>query len=122
MHGVRTSLVLVCSFVLAPALASAAEPSLGPTTPWGARRGGEVEVALEGGRLADAKEVLFYEPGIKVTSLAVVNDGALKVKFAIDPNCRRGTHALRLRTATGISNLRLFSVGALAEAVEKEPN
>lgn len=100
----------------------AAEPALGSTSPWGARRGGEVEVTLGGARLADAKEILFYEPGIKVAQLTVVNDGAVKVKFAIAPDCRLGTHALRIRTATGISNLRLFSVGNLAESAEKEPN
>jgi hypothetical protein len=107
---------------LSPAVASTAEPALGSTSPWGARRGGEVEVTLGGSRLADAKEIYFYEPGIKVVSLQAVNDGAVKVKFAIDANCRLGAHALRLRTATGISNLRLFSVGALAETAEKEPN
>ncbi len=33
-----------------------------------------------------------------------------------------GSHRLRLRTATGISDLRPFFVGALPEIVEKEPN
>ncbi len=33
-----------------------------------------------------------------------------------------GFHAVRVRTATGISNLRTFSVGALPEVPEVEPN
>ena len=35
---------------------------------------------------------------------------------------RSGLHDLRVRTATGISELRTFSVGALKEITEVEPN
>ena len=39
--------------------------------------------------------------------------------LTIAPDCRLGIHALRVRTATGISNLRTFSVGALAGSRQK---
>ena len=38
------------------------------------------------------------------------------------PDCRLGEHAVRVRTATGISELRTFWVGALPVVDEKEPN
>ena len=46
-------------------------------------------------------------------SSSVVNDDQVKATVKIAPDCRLGLHDLRLRTATGISELRTFSVGAL---------
>jgi hypothetical protein len=103
-------------------IALGASPSMTTVRPQGARRGSEVEVSLTGARLADAKEVLFYVPGITVTSLNAVNDGQVKATFKIAPDVQLGQHDFRLRTATGISELRLFSVGALPEVNEAEPN
>jgi len=48
--------------------------------------------------------------------------GQLNVRLAIAADCRLGPHAFRVRTATGISNLLTFSVGALKEVQEVEPN
>lgn len=105
----------------APAL-HAASPSLGGLSPRGAQRGTEIEVVLSGGQIDDAQEVLFYEPGIEVTKLEAVNAGTVKATFKIAPDCQLGSHRLRLRTATGISDLRPFFVGALPETSEVEPN
>lgn len=102
--------------------ARAAAPSLGSITPYGARRGAEVEVYFSGARLSDAQEILFYYPGITCASLEVVSDNQVKTRLAIAPDCRLGNHAMRVRTASGISELRTFSVGALPEAAEVEPN
>ena len=100
----------------------AAVPSLGGMAPYGAQRGTEVEVRVSGGRFADAQQIFFFEPGITVTSLAPEGDNIVKAKLAIAPDCRLGEHRLRIRTATGISNLRTFSVGPLPEINEAEPN
>jgi hypothetical protein len=102
--------------------ARAASPSLGGTTPRGAQRGTEVEVVFSGAQLDDAQEILFYEPGIEVAKLEVVNPTTVKVVFKIAPDCTLGSHRLRVRTATGVSDLRPFFVGALPEVAEKEPN
>ncbi|MCY2964100.1 MAG: PPC domain-containing protein [Planctomycetota bacterium] len=104
------------------ATVQAASPSFGGTTPRGAQRGTELEVTLSGGQLQDAQEILFYEPGIEVTKFEVVNAGAVKATFKISPECQLGCHRLRIRTASGISDLRPFFVGALPEVAEKEPN
>jgi len=115
--------LLMSWFVLHPGgLVWGASPSLGGLAPRGGQRGTEVEVTLSGGQLQDAQEILFYEPGIEVTKFEVVNPGAVKAMFKIAPEAELGSHRLRLRTATGITELRPFFVGALPEVVEKEPN
>ena len=125
MTSVRVcGLVGACALVFGwtASITKAASPSFGGTTPRGAQRGTEVEVVLSGAQLNDAQEVLFYEPGIEVTKFEVVNPTTVKTMFKIAPECMLGSHRLRIRTATGISELRPFFVGALPEVVEKEPN
>ncbi|HVK18800.1 MAG TPA: PPC domain-containing protein [Fimbriiglobus sp.] len=99
-----------------------ASPSLGGISPVGAQRGTEAVLTFSGARLADAQEVLVYYPGITVKKLEPVNDTAVKVTVQVAPDCRIGEHAFRLRTASGVSDLRTFWVGALPTADEKEPN
>src|SRR5262249_21701462 len=100
----------------------AASPSLGGLSPRGAQRGTEVEVTFSGGQLDDAQEGLFYEPGVEVAKFRAVNPATVKAVFNIAPECELGSHRLRIRTATGISDLRPFFVGALPEVAEREPN
>ena len=107
--------------VLAPTV-EAASPSVTSVTPSGGRRGTELEVSLGGARLKDAREVLFYQPGIQVKKLEAKSDGQVVATFEIKPECQLGLHELRLRTDTGISEIRLFSVGNLPESNETEPN
>ena len=115
------SLVVVVASAFGSA-AFAVEPSLGSISPYGVQRGTDAEMVFGGGRLADAKELLFYSPGFTVKSLEATNDGSTKAVVSIAPDCRLGIHAVRLRTATGISNLRTFTVGNLPEVKEVEPN
>jgi hypothetical protein len=103
-----------------PALASS--PSLSAVRPPGGQRGTEVEVDFTGARLADAKEIVFYQPGITTTKLQMINDGHIKATLKIAPDARLGLYDLRLRTASGLSELRTYSVGALKEVSEIEPN
>jgi hypothetical protein len=66
--------------------------------------------------------VLFYEPGIEVKSLERIDDNQTKATLAIAADCQPGAHAVRVRTSTGLTNLRTFHVGSLPEAAETEPN
>lgn len=100
----------------------AASPSLGGIAPRGGQRGAEVAMFFNGARLGDVQEVMLYSPGFSVGKLEVVNDNQIKATVKIAPDCRLGEHAMRLRTATGISELRTFWVGALPVVEEKEPN
>jgi hypothetical protein len=108
-------------FVLSSS-ATAATPSLGSVTPRGGQRGKEVVLFFNGGRLSDAQEVLFYSPGFSVSKVEVVNDSQVRATVKIADDCLPGEHAVRLRTKSGISELRTFWVGALPAIAEKEPN
>jgi hypothetical protein len=99
-----------------------ASPALGGISPRGGQRGTEMTLTFSGGRLSDAKEILFYSPGFTVTKLAAVNDNAVQATVKIAADCRLGEHPARVRTASGISELRTFWVGALPVVEEKEPN
>jgi hypothetical protein len=113
-----TAIAITCS----AASTFAASPVLSNIIPRGGQRGIEVEVVLNGQRLDDAQELMIYEPGIEVAELAVVNDKQVKAKLKIAADCTLGTKHIRVRTASGLSDLRTFRVGALPAVAEKEPN
>ncbi len=100
----------------------AASPQFNRIVPTGGQRGTEIEVQLIGARLGDSPQLLFFEPGLSVASIQAADANTVKAKITIAPDCRLGLHSLRIRTASGLSNLRLLAVGALPEAVEVEPN
>lgn len=119
----RSKLLLSASLLILSATSvQAASPALSAIRPVGAPRGTEVEVNLSGARLGDAQEILYYQAGIDTVSLTKVDDNNVKAKLKIAPDCPLGLHDLRLRTATGVSELRVFSVGAYPETNETEPN
>jgi len=129
MHFPKFATRLVLTFAAAGLAhaAHAANPQLTRVLPRGAQRGKEVELAFDGQRLADAQEVLIYEPGITLSKPEQPTDKKLegkqvKVTAKIAPDARLGEYHLRLRTATGLSELRTFWVGALPVVQEKEPN
>jgi hypothetical protein len=115
LFGTALALLLVST-------AHAASPSLAAVRPVGGQRGTELDVTFSGVRLGDAAEIVFYQPGITTLSIKKVNDNAVTARLKIAPDCALGLHDLRVRTATGISELRTFSVGALKEVNEVEPN
>jgi Bacterial pre-peptidase C-terminal domain len=114
--------LLLLSLLLAAVTARAVSPNFSATTPAGAQRGAEVEVTLRGDRLADTKEILLFHPGIEVVKITHATNDSVKAVFKIAPDCQLGEHPLRIRTEGGISPLRLFFVGPLPNAEEKEPN
>ncbi len=119
---VRLLVSALCLIVPLVGQLQAASPSLGGIQPRGAQRGTEAVLTFSGARLGDAQEVLVYYPGITVQKLEPVNDTTVRVTMAIAADCRLGEHAFRMRTATGISELRTFLVGALPVVAEVEPN
>jgi hypothetical protein len=102
--------------------AEAASPSLASILPRGGQRGTEVEITLAGERLDDAVELFFHDPGITMKAITVESAAALKATLEIAPDCRLGTQLIRVRTRSGLSNGVLFSVGALPQFNETEPN
>ncbi|QDU26034.1 putative subtilase-type serine protease precursor [Anatilimnocola aggregata] len=120
--GLRTLALLVAAGSLLTAVVQAVEPNIGQMSPTGVQRGTEVDVTFNGSRLGDAKQLLFYSPGIEVKSLTPDKDNKVVAKLAIAADCRLGIHAVRLASAGGISNMRTFTVGPMPEVAEVEPN
>ncbi|MBS0204044.1 MAG: PPC domain-containing protein [Planctomycetes bacterium] len=100
----------------------ASSPVLSNIVPRGGQRGTDVEVVFNGQRLEDAQELMIYEPGIDVSEFAVVSPTQVKAKLKVAADCVLGTKHIRVRTASGVSDLRTFRVGALPSVAEKEPN
>ena len=91
-------------------------------SPTGGQRGTEVEVQFNGGRFGRRPGSPVLRAGHHGDHLEPAGANAVKAKLAIAAGLPLGLHQLRVRTATGISNLRTFSVGALPEINEAEPN
>ena len=100
----------------------ASSPVLSNIVPRGGQRGTDVEVVFNGQRLEDAQELMIYEPGIDVSEFAVVSPTQVKAKLKVAANCTVGTKHIRVRTASGVSDLKTFRVGALPAVAEVEPN
>jgi hypothetical protein len=110
------------TLLLAVPAAYSATPSLGAIRPIGGQRGTEMDVTLSGERLGDALEIIYYQRGISTISIKKVDNNNVTAKIKIAPDCPLGLHDLRVRTASGVSELKTFSVGALKEIKEVEPN
>src|SRR5688572_26441749 len=90
--------------LLLGAAARAASPTVTSVMPRGGQRGTEIDITLAGDRLADAQEILFYQPGITVKTLQPTTQ-QVKAHIAIAADARLGEVPLRLRTASGISEM-----------------
>jgi hypothetical protein len=108
--------------LLWPGLCQAVAPRLNYIVPPGGQRGAELTVRFAGERLEDAQEIVFYEPGLKVGRIEAANDKRVKVILRIAADCRLGEHHVRVRTATGVSDLRTFWVGPFPTTEEQETN
>jgi hypothetical protein len=111
------------AFIVSATPALAAYPEFNSIQPRGGQRGTDIEVTFSGNRLADAEEIISYDPAqIKATELKAENPNTLKVKLHIAPGCQLGEHLFRVRTKSGISYARNFFVGQFPALDEKEPN
>ena len=105
-----------------PAAAPRGSPSVEVITPRGGQRGTETSITFHGARLADAAGVLFHDPGLELLAIEAPDEGRAVARIRIAPDCPLGEHRLRLRTRTGISELRTFWVGPFPIVDEAEPN
>ncbi|WP_164102552.1 PPC domain-containing protein [Candidatus Laterigemmans baculatus] len=126
--AVLPALLLVAS----SSLAGAAQPVVDGILPTGVRRGETTKVTLSGARLQDARQVLWHSTGseksadgkmlIEVSELKPIDNKSVELTIVTAPELQPGLYPFRLVTATGISNLRFLSVGALPIVAETEPN
>ncbi len=115
-----TAAILVSG--LTAASSQGAEPVITSLQPSGVQRGTDVVLHVSGARLGDAQTLLIYEPGVTVTGVRAVDDQHAEVSVSVAATAAPGLRAVRICTATGISNLQLLSIGALPEIAEQEPN
>ena len=109
-------------FLFAAVCACATDPHLASIMPAGGQRGTELQLTLRGDRLQDAEEIICYEPGIEIQQFGLVTNKTVQALAKIAPDCSLGEHHFRLRTASGLSELRTFFVGPFPVVSEIEPN
>jgi hypothetical protein len=117
----RLKRLLAALLAAGPILGAAAAVGFDRIEPPGGTRGTEMELRLTGSDLADPREVFFEEGRIEVLSLEADGSG-VKAKIRIAEDCPLGPRRVRVRTASGLSELRLFQVHRWPQQQEKEPN
>jgi hypothetical protein len=110
------------SLFLAASAQAGFTPELNLIEPRGGQRGTEVDIHFHGERLDGLQELLAYQPGIEVRSIAVENPKHASAKIFIKPDAPLGEHQFRIRTAGGVSYLRSFFVGQFPTVAEADPN
>lgn len=114
---------IFATVILSAGTVLAASPEFSSISPRGGQRGKDVDAVFSGNRLADAEEIISYNPtGIKALEFKAENPTTLKVKLHIEPGCQLGEQLFRIRTKSGISYARNFFVDQFPSVEEKEPN
>jgi hypothetical protein len=106
---------VICAFLASPA---AAQGELTRVFPNGAQRGTTVALTFGGKDIPETAALLVEGDGVK--PLGPFTKGAGKVEIAAD--AAPGVRQLRLVGPKTATTPRPFSIGALPETVEKEPN
>lgn len=121
-HLPNRTLVGTLALLVLSTVALAASPELSVITPRGIQRGTEGDVIIHGNRLADVKEIVFYRPGITVTKIEAKSPQEAIAHLQVGKDSPLGEYPCRIRTATGLSDLKTFHVTAYPVVEEKEPN
>ena len=128
MSFLRSSLFICAVFWLqagADELLAFQRRNIEVLTPRSGQRGTSVSVIMQGLNIKDAREVLFYRPGIKAVAFESLPDlengislhhgGYVKEQvrciFEIAEDCPLGEHPLRLRTKDTLTSVATFWVG-----------
>ncbi|MEI7782044.1 MAG: hypothetical protein WCJ18_08995, partial [Planctomycetota bacterium] len=102
-------------------LVAVAAPALERIEPPGGKQGAEVEIRITGTELDEPQE-LFFEAGRIGVAALTAEGNVVKASLRIPADCPPGPQRLRLRTAEGLSDLRMFHVHLSDQLEEKEPN
>jgi hypothetical protein len=99
-----------------------AAPALSRIEPPAGQRGTELEIRISGSELEEPQEVFFEEGHIAVKAVTEDKGKVVKATLAIPADCPLGPHRMRVRTAEGLSELRMFHIHGSEQSQEKEPN
>jgi hypothetical protein len=112
-------LLLFATISVVVAVGAMLPPRVASVMPPGAQRGTEVEWTVSGERLVDVKDLLLCDPGLELlTVVAGKNAESCMLKVRVHQDAKLGAHAMRLRTAGGLSNLFHVFIGAQPEVAE----
>lgn len=114
--------LILSGALAATASAAAGAPAIDRILPPAGRQGTDVEVQLIGTDLDDPQEVFFEEGRISARDITAEGDTIVKATFTIPADCAAGPQRLRVRTTSGLSELRMFHVHRDEQIEEKEPN
>jgi hypothetical protein len=132
----HSSVIAVLSFLGVAGLASGQAPPIqpkqqapnltAPISPISVQRGDTVELTLTGANLADPLAIWTSLSSAKVTIPTDANNGKdnakLRVRLEVPRDASMGFHSLRVATARGMSNFRLFCVDDLPTVPQIESN
>lgn len=108
------------------AYSQAAIPSIGSTLPQGASPGQTVDVKIRGGNLAAPTQFWSSFPVEAVLPTEIAgngtNAGEITYRLKLPADAPLGVHALRVATAQGISNLKLFVLDDLPAVAQTKPS
>ena len=90
MHAALRSPAFALSLLAARRCAARPRRSSAASRPTAASAAPKSRCSSPAPGLADAQEILFYEPGITVTHLEAAGANAVKTKLTIAPDCRLG--------------------------------
>lgn len=123
---VTLAMLTSLGITLATGPAFAQVPSVTSTSPQAAKPGETMDVKIRGGNLTGATQLWTSFPGSSVlpTDLAGNGTNAAEVLFrvTVPADAPVGVHGLRLATATGVSNLKLFVIDELPSIAQIKPN
>jgi hypothetical protein len=104
------------------ASASAAAPQVEYAAPAVGQQGTEFSLRVVGAGLADAQEIMLYSPCVTSVALTAASDNEASFQLRASADCPPGSHAFRVRTRKGLSELHTFRVTSLPVVIEEEPN
>ncbi len=113
--------VAACAAVLVSTV-SAAAPRVENVKPGLGQRGTTFDVRIEGAGFTDGVNLLFYRSGLTTKALKVESETVLVATLQAPTDCALGSHAFRVRTNQGLSELRVVRVMPLPLIHEVEPN
>ena len=115
-------LVLFCLLSLSAFAQELPVPQLKSIFPIGAARGSQVEVTVTGGGIEDTNKLYFSAPGVTAELVSDPAKPPARFKVSVAADAPIGDCDVRTIGKLGISNPRAFSIGAVPETNEKEPN
>jgi len=126
-HGF-VPLWILCCLALAASVAEAqtAPPTIASTSPQAAIPGQAIDVKIRGGNLAGPTQLWTSFPVEAVLPAEIAGNGTnaaeITYRLKVPADAPPGVHGIRVATATGISNLKLFALDDLPSVAQVKPS